>query len=81
MDTDERLDTTVAVLADPPPGDPRAVAGRREIVAELAEPFAMSQPVICQHLEVRERAALITLRAVRDRTGYRRIRAVPRGGT
>src|ERR671910_2481078 len=58
----ERLDATFLALADP---TRRAIlarlAGGDASVAELAAPFAMSQPAISKHLKVLERAGLITV--------------------
>lgn len=55
------LDATFAALADP---TRRAILARlssgEASVAELAKPFAMSQPAISKHLKVLERAGLIT---------------------
>ena len=55
------LDLTFAALADP---TRRAILARlvegEASVAELAEPFAMSQPAISKHLKVLERAGLIS---------------------
>jgi DNA-binding transcriptional ArsR family regulator len=55
-----RLDATFLALADP---TRRAIlarlAGGEASVAELAAPFAMSQPAISKHLKVLERAGLI----------------------
>jgi DNA-binding transcriptional ArsR family regulator len=57
------LDATFAALADP---TRRAILARLAngdaSVAELAEPFAMSQPAISKHLKVLERAGLVTRR-------------------
>src|SRR6187397_2235987 len=57
----ERLDATFAALADP---TRRAILARLASgdasVAELARPFAMSQPAISKHLKVLERAGLIS---------------------
>jgi len=54
------LDGTFAALADP---TRRAILTRlasgEASVAELARPFAMSQPAISKHLKVLERAGLI----------------------
>ena len=54
------LDATFAALADP---TRRAILTRlasgEASVAELAHPFAMSQPAISKHLKVLERAGLI----------------------
>jgi DNA-binding transcriptional ArsR family regulator len=56
-----RLDATFAALADP---TRRAILARlatgEASVAELAKPFAMSQPAISKHLKVLERAGLIS---------------------
>ena len=58
---DRALNTTFAALADP---TRRAIIARlasgEASVAELAEPFAMSQPAISKHLKVLERAGLIS---------------------
>jgi DNA-binding transcriptional ArsR family regulator len=55
------LDATFAALADP---TRRAILARLATgdasVAELAQPFAMSQPAISKHLKVLERAGLIS---------------------
>ena len=57
----ERLDATFAALADP---TRRAILARLAAgdasVAELAKPFAMSQPAISKHLKVLERAGLVS---------------------
>jgi DNA-binding transcriptional ArsR family regulator len=67
----EHLDATFAALADP---TRRAILARlasgEASVAELAEPFAMSQPAISKHLKVLERAGLIS----RGRDAQRRPR-------
>ncbi len=59
--TPDRLDATFAALADP---TRRAILARlasgEASVAELAEPFAMSQPAISKHLKVLENAGLIS---------------------
>ncbi|HEX4593839.1 MAG TPA: metalloregulator ArsR/SmtB family transcription factor [Bryobacteraceae bacterium] len=61
MDTRQRLDATFAALADP---TRRAILARlasgEASVLELAKPFAMSQPAISKHLQVLERAGLIS---------------------
>ena len=61
MTAAERLDATFGALADP---TRRAILARlaegEAPVAELARPFAMSQPAISKHLKVLERAGLIT---------------------
>jgi DNA-binding transcriptional ArsR family regulator len=63
------LDATFAALADP---TRRAILARlasgEASVAELAAPFAMSQPAISKHLKVLERAGLIS----RNRDAQRR---------
>jgi DNA-binding transcriptional ArsR family regulator len=57
-----RLDATFLALADP---TRRAIlarlAGGEASVAELAAPFAISQPAISKHLKVLERAGLISV--------------------
>jgi DNA-binding transcriptional ArsR family regulator len=59
--TAARLDATFAALADP---TRRAILARLAAgdasVAELAKPFAMSQPAVSKHLKVLERAGLIS---------------------
>jgi DNA-binding transcriptional ArsR family regulator len=69
--TPDRLDATFAALADP---TRRAILARlasgEASVAELAEPFAMTQPAISKHLKVLERAGLIS----RGRDAQRRPR-------
>jgi DNA-binding transcriptional ArsR family regulator len=61
MTAADRLDTTFHALADP---TRRAILARLAVgeasVAELAEPFAMSQPAISKHLKVLERAGLVS---------------------
>ncbi len=61
MTPSERLDATFAALADP---TRRAILARLTqgdaSVAELAEPFAMSQPAISKHLKVLEHAGLVS---------------------
>ena len=65
----DRLSTVFAALADP---TRRALLHRLSdgdaSVAELAEPFAMSQPAISKHLKVLEGAGLIS----RSRAGTAR---------
>lgn len=60
MSYEEQLDATFAALADP---TRRAILARLALgdasVAELAEPFSMSQPAVSKHLKVLERAGLI----------------------
>ena len=59
--TQSKLDTTFAALADP---TRRAIlaklASGEASVTELAEPFTMTQPAISKHLKVLERAGLIS---------------------
>lgn len=61
MATSEELDATFTALADP---TRRAILQRlmegEASVAELAAPFAMSQPAVSKHLKMLERAGLIT---------------------
>ena len=58
----DTLDATFLALADP---TRRAILARLAMgeasVAELAEPFAISQPAISKHLKILERARLITV--------------------
>ena len=62
MKASERLDLTFAALADPTRRASRATMARGEAtVAELAEPFEMSQPAVSKHLKVLERAGLISM--------------------
>ncbi len=69
--TSDILDATFAALADP---TRRAILARlatgEASVAELAEPFDMTQPAISKHLKVLERAGLIS----RSREAQRRPR-------
>jgi DNA-binding transcriptional ArsR family regulator len=71
MKLSDRLDATFAALADP---TRRALVARlakgEAAVAELARPFAVSQPAISRHLKVLERAGLIS----RGRDAQRRPR-------
>jgi len=61
MTPSEQLDATFIALADP---TRRAILARlatgEASVAELAKPFAMSQPAISKHLKILERAGLIS---------------------
>jgi DNA-binding transcriptional ArsR family regulator len=61
MDEMDELSTVFAALADP---TRRAILQRLTEgdanVAELAEPFSMSQPAVSKHLKVLETAGLIT---------------------
>ena len=69
--TGYNLDATFAALADP---TRRAILARLATgaasVAELGEPFDMSQPAVSKHLKVLERAGLIS----RGREAQRRPR-------
>ena len=68
-----RLDVVFSALADP---TRRAIlaqlASSAASVAELAAPFAMSQPAISKHLRVLERAGLVS----RSRDAQRRPRRI-----
>lgn len=61
MLSNHSLDVTFAALADP---TRRAILARlaagEAAVTDLAKPFAMSQPAISKHLQVLERAGLIS---------------------
>ena len=71
MNNSSHLDATFAALADP---TRRAILARlasgEASVMELARPFKMSQPAISKHLQVLERARLIS----RGRDAQRRPR-------
>lgn len=62
MNMSARLDAAFAALADP---TRRAILARLALgeasVAELAAPFAISQPAISKHLKMLERAGLVTV--------------------
>lgn len=62
MTKSDRLDETFLALADP---TRRAILARladgEASVAELAEPFSISQPAVSKHLRILERAGLITV--------------------
>lgn len=77
MTPSQRLDATFAALADP---TRRAILARlangEASVAELTEPFAMSQPAISKHLKVLEKAGLITTAQSAQRRP-RKIEAAP----
>jgi len=72
-----RLDAVFTALADP---TRRAILARladgEASVAELAEPFAMSQPAISKHLKMLERAGLVST-AIDAQRRPRRIEAAP----
>src|SRR3954454_10443887 len=72
-----QLDATFTALADP---TRRAILARLALgetsVADLAKPFAMSQPAISKHLKVLERAGLISIGQDAQRRP-RRIEAKP----
>lgn len=73
MTLSDRLDATFAALADPTRREILArLASGEASVAELAEPFAMSQPAISKHLKVLERAGLVS----RGRDAQRRPRRI-----
>jgi DNA-binding transcriptional ArsR family regulator len=67
-ETPSALDATFAALADP---TRRAILAKLKSgeasVAEIARPFAMTQPAISKHLKVLERARLISRRRDRQR--------------
>jgi DNA-binding transcriptional ArsR family regulator len=77
MQRTARLDATFTALADP---TRRAILARlaqgEASVAELAEPFAISQPAISKHLKILERAQLISVGQDGQRRP-RRIEAAP----
>ena len=73
MNSAARLDATFMALADP---TRRAILARLAVgdasVAELAEPFDMSQPAISKHLRILERAQLVSV----GKDGQRRPRRI-----
>jgi DNA-binding transcriptional ArsR family regulator len=77
MAESDRLDATFMALADP---TRRAILARLALgeasVAELAEPFDMSQPAISKHLRILERARLVSVTQDAQRRP-RRIEAEP----
>lgn len=77
MNAADRLDATFMALADP---TRRAILARlaegEASVAELAAPFAISQPAVSKHLKVLERAGLISIGHDAQRRP-RRIEAAP----
>jgi len=60
---EHQLDHTLAALADP---TRRAIveqlARSDRTISELAEPFAMSLPAVSKHIQILERAGLLTRR-------------------
>jgi DNA-binding transcriptional ArsR family regulator len=72
------LDQTFAALADPTRRGILARLERKERVAvsDLARPLAMSLPAVMKHLDVLDRAGLIT-REKNGRTVHCRLRARP----
>ncbi len=57
---DDSLDQSFAALADPTRRAILAMLAERDAtVAELGEPFTLSQPAISKHLTVLEQAGLI----------------------
>ena len=77
MISSARLDATFMALADPTRRAILARLARGEAsVAELAEPFAISQPAISKHLKILERAELIAVGQDAQRRP-RRIAAAP----
>ena len=79
MESDQ-LDAVFTALADP---TRRAILARlaegEASVAELAAPFAMSQPAISKHLKMLERAGLVST-AVDAQRRPRRIEGAPLAG-
>jgi DNA-binding transcriptional ArsR family regulator len=77
MTPSDRLDATFMALADP---TRRAILERLSLgeasVAELAQPFNISQPAISKHLKILERAELISVGQAAQRRP-RRIQAKP----
>ena len=77
MTASDRLDATFLALADP---TRRAILARLALgdasVAELAHPFAISQPAVSKHLKMLERAGLISVGRDAQRRP-RRIEAKP----
>lgn len=73
MNASQQLDATFLALADP---TRRAILARLALgeasVAELAEPFDISQPAVSKHLKILERARLVSV----ARAGPRRPRRI-----
>jgi DNA-binding transcriptional ArsR family regulator len=77
LTTAERLDAIFGALADPTRRSILERLTRGEAsVAELAQPFRISQPAVSRHLQVLERAGLIT-RTRRGTTRLSHLRAEP----
>ena len=77
MNAADRLDATFLALADPTRRAILARLARGEAsVAELAEPFHISQPAVSKHLKILERAELISVGQDAQRRP-RRIEAKP----
>ena len=62
MNSSERLDAIFAALADPTRRAilARLTGGGSASVLDLARPFRMSQPAVSKHLQVLERAGLVS---------------------
>jgi DNA-binding transcriptional ArsR family regulator len=62
MNSSERLDAIFTALADPTRRAilARLTAGGGASVLDLARPFRMSQPAVSKHLQVLERAGLVS---------------------
>ena len=62
MNSSERLDAIFFALADPTRRAilARLTAGGSTSVLDLARPFRMSQPAVSKHLQVLERAGLVS---------------------
>ncbi|NZA27200.1 metalloregulator ArsR/SmtB family transcription factor [Luteimonas sp. SJ-92] len=77
MNASAHLDATFLALADPTRRAILARLARGEAsVAELAEPFEISQPAISKHLKILERARLVSVAREGPRRP-RRIEAAP----
>lgn len=75
-----KLDAIFAALADPTRrAILRRLASGEATVAELAQPFAISQPAISKHLKVLERSGLIRREVDRQRRPSR-LNAAPMAG-
>lgn len=77
MSSEDRLSLVFAALADPTRREILATLSRGPAtVGEVAEPFNISRPAVSQHLNVLERAGLIT-RTVRAQWRTLEFRAEP----